>query len=203
MTVRARTTIEEVQMKVLGISGSPRKGGNSEFITAHALRAISEEGIETEMVSLAGLNIGHCIGCYACQKEHRCIIDDDLPPILEKMKAADGIILATPVYFSGASSLVKALMDRTGMVARYSDNLFKGKVGGPLVVGRRAGHNFAFAQMNYWFQILDFFMTGSSYWNVAFGKDKGEVAQDKEGLDTIWNFGKNVARLVKAVRVQV
>jgi len=190
-------------MKVLGISGSPRKGGNSEFITAHALRAISEEGIETEMVSLAGLNIGHCIGCYACQKEHRCIIDDDLPPILEKMKAADGIILATPVYFSGASSLVKALMDRTGMVARYSDSLFKGKVGGPLVVGRRAGHNFAFAQMNYWFQILDFFMTGSSYWNVAFGKDKGEVAQDKEGLDTIWNFGKNVARLVKAVRVQV
>jgi multimeric flavodoxin WrbA len=203
MTVRARTTIEEVQMKVLGISGSPRKGGNSEFITAHALRAISEEGIETEMVSLAGLNIGHCIGCYACQKEHRCIIDDDLPPILEKMKAADGLILATPVYFSGASSLVKALMDRTGRVARYSDSLFKGKVGGPLVVGRRAGHNFAFAQMNYWFQILDFFMTGSSYWNVAFGKDKGEVAQDKEGLDTIWNFGKNVARLVKAVRVQV
>lgn len=189
-------------MKVLGISGSPRNGGNSEFITAHALRAISEEGIETETVSLAGLTIGHCIGCYACQKEHRCVIDDDLDPILEKMKAADGIILATPVYFSGASSLVKALMDRTGMVARYSGNLFKGKVGGPLVVGRRAGHNFAFAQMNYWFQILDFFMTGSSYWNVAFGKDKGEVAQDKEGLDTIWNFGKNVASLVKAVRVQ-
>jgi len=187
-------------VKALGIVGSPRKGGNTEFVMKHTLKAIAEEGIETELVTLADLNIGHCIACYACQKEHRCIIDDDLEPVLEKMKAADGIILGTPVYFSAASSLIKALMDRTGMVARYSGDIFKGKVGGPLVVGRRAGHNFAFAQMNYWYQILGFFMTGSSYWNVAFGKDRGEVAQDKEGLDTDWSFGKNLAQLMKATR---
>jgi multimeric flavodoxin WrbA len=116
------------------------------------------------------------------------------------MKATDGIILATPVYFSAASSLMKAFMDRTGMVARYDGDVFKGKVGGPLVVARRAGQNFTFAQMNFWFQILQFYMTGASYWNISFGRNKGEVAQDKEGLDTAWSFGKNLAQLMKAVR---
>jgi multimeric flavodoxin WrbA len=187
-------------MRILGISGSPRVGGNTEVITQHALKSIAEEGIETEMISLAGLTIEHCTGCYACQKEHRCIIDDDLVAIYEKMEASDGIILATPVYFSGPSSLVKAFMDRAGMVARYSGDAFKGKVGGPLVVGRRGGHNFTFAQMNYWFQLLQFYMTGASYWNIAFGRNKGEVASDQEGLDTAWSFGKNLATLAKAVR---
>ena len=187
-------------MKALGIVGSPREGGNCEYITKHTLKAIAEEGIETELIWLGNLNIGHCTGCYACQKEPRCIIEDDLMPVFEKMKEAEGIILATPVYFSAASSLMKAFMDRTGMVARYSDNVFKGKVGGPLVVGRRGGQNFTFAQMNYWFHILQFFMTGASYWNIAFGRTKGEVSEDKEGLDTAWSFGKNLAQLMKAVR---
>ncbi|NLE95714.1 MAG: flavodoxin family protein [Dehalococcoidia bacterium] len=186
-------------MKALGISGSPRSGGNCEFLTQHTLKALAEEGIETEFISLAGLSIGHCTGCYACKNEHRCIIEDDLAPIYEKMLAADGIILATPVYFSSASSLMKAFMDRTGMIARYGGNPFKGKAGGPLVVGRRGGQNFTLAQMNYWFHLLQFYMTGASYWNIAFALGKGEVAQDKEGMDTAWSFGKNLAGLIKAV----
>ncbi len=189
-------------MRALGISGSPRREGNTEFITNHALRAIAEEGIETELVSLAGLTIGHCTGCYDCQKQRRCTIDDDLATVYEKMVAADCIILATPVYFSAPTSLVKAFMDRTGMVARSSDKAFKGKVGGPLVVGRRGGLNSTFAQMNYWFQILEFYMTGASYWNIAFGRNKGEVAQDQEGLDTAWSFGKNLAHLMKTTRAR-
>lgn len=186
-------------MKALGISGSPRSGGNCELLTQHTLKALAEEGIETEFISLAGLSIGHCTGCYACKNEHRCIIEDDLAPIYEKMLAADGIILATPVYFSSASSLMKAFMDRTGMIARYSGNPFKGKAGGPLVVGRRGGQNFTLAQMNFWFHLLQFYMTGASYWNIAFALGKGEVAQDKEGLETAWSFGKNLAGLIKAV----
>lgn len=187
-------------MKALGISGSPRVGGNCELLTKHTLKSLAEEGIETEYLSLAGLAIGHCTGCYACQKEQRCIIEDDLQPIYEKMLSADGIILATPVYFSGVCSLMKAFMDRTGMVARYSNDAFKGKAGGPLVVGRRGGQNATFAQMNYWFHLLQFFMTGASYWNIAFGRAKGEVAEDKEGMDTAWSFGKNLAQLMQALR---
>ncbi len=187
-------------MKAIGISGSPRKEGNTEFITNHALQAIAEEGIKTELISLSGLAIGHCTGCYACQTEHRCVIEDDLAPLYDRMLAADGIILSTPVYFSASTSLMKAFMDRTGMIARQTGNAFKGKVGGPLVVGRRGGLNFTFAQMNYWFQILQFYMTGASYWNIAFGRNQGEVAQDQEGLETARSFGKNLAHLMKHLR---
>ncbi len=130
---------EEAQMKALGITGSPRKGGNSELIPNHARRAMAEEGIETELISLAGLTILPCTACMACQKEERCIIEDDLMPIYEKMKAADCIILTTPVYYGSATALIKGLMERAGYVARHAGNQFKGKVGGPLVVARRGG----------------------------------------------------------------
>ena len=187
-------------MKVLGISGSPRRDGNSMFITGHALKAMAEEGIETELVSLSGFAIAHCDGCFACMKQKRCIIKDDLMPLYDRMVAADGIVLTTPVYFSAPSSLIKAFMDRTGMVALATGKAFKGKVGGPLVVGRRGGLNATLSQMTFWFQLMECYMAVGSYWGIAFGKGKGEVAQDKEGLDTAWSFGKSMSLLMKATR---
>ncbi len=91
-------------------------------------------------------------------------------------------------------------MERTGYISRWNGAPFSGKVGGPLVVARRAGQNFTFAQLTLWFQILGFFIPGSTYWNIAFGREKGEVERDEEGLQTAWNFGKNMAFLVKKVR---
>jgi len=187
-------------MKVIGIVGSPRKNGNTEILTAHTLKAISEEGLDTELIQLAGLKIGPCNACMACQKEEKCSIQDDLFPIYIKMKEADGIILASPVYFGSATALIKALMERTGYISRWNGDTFRGKVGGPLVVARRAGKNFTFAQLTYWFQILGFFVPGSTYWNVAIGREKGEVEHDEEGLKTAWNFGKNMAFLIKKLR---
>jgi len=184
-------------MKVIGIVGSPRKKGNTEFLTQHTLNAISEEGLDTELVRLAGLRIGPCTACMACKKEEICSIEDDLFPIYLKMKEADGIILASPVYYGSATALVKGLMERTGYMARWNGELFKGKVGGPLVVARRAGKNFTLAQLTFWFQILGFYIPGSSYWNVATGREKGDVQQDEEGLKTAWNFGKSMAFLIK------
>ena len=186
-------------MKALGIAGSPREGGNSVIITNHALKAMAEEGVETELLSLAGLTIFPCTACGACEKEERCPIEDDLMPIYEKMKAADAIILTTPVYFGSATALVKGLMERTGWVLRNSGRTFKGKVGGPLVVARRGGLTFTLAQMNYWFQTLEFYMTGVSHWNIAVGRAKGEVANDKEGMDAAWKLGKSLTDLMKAV----
>ena len=187
-------------MKALGISGSPRKDGNSVLITNHALKAMAEEGVETELISLSGLTILPCTACMACLKEERCIIEDDLMPIYEKMKAADGIILTTPVYFGSATALIKGLMERTGYIVRNSGGSCKGKVGGPLVVARKGGLTFTFAQMNYWFQTLEFYMTGVAHWNIAVGMNRGEVANDKEGMEAAWNFGKSLAFLMKAVR---
>lgn len=187
-------------MKAIGIVGSPRKNGNTELLTAHALKAIAEEGFETELVQLAGLEIKPCNACMICKKEERCSLEDDLFPIYLKMKEADGIIVSSPVYYGSATALVKSFIERAGYISRWNGEPFRGKVGGPLVVARRAGKNFTFAQLNFWFHILGFFMPGSTYWNVAIGKEKGEVMNDEEGLQTAWNFGKNMAFLVKKLK---
>jgi len=187
-------------VKTIGIVGSPRKNGNTELLTAHALKAIAEEGLDTELIRLAGLEIKPCNACMACKKEEQCPIEDDLFPIYVKMKEADSIILASPVYFGSATALIKAFMERAGYISFWNGDPFRGKVGGALVVARRAGKNFTFAQLTYWFQILGFFIPGSTYWNVAIGREKGEVLQDKEGLQTAWNFGKNIAFLAKKLK---
>ncbi len=183
-------------MQAIGIVGSPRKNGNTEILTEYTLKAIAEEGLETELIRLAGLDIRPCTACMVCRDEERCPIDDDLFPLYTKIKGAEAIILATPVYYGSATALLKAFMERTGYIGGRR-RVFAGKVGGPLVVARRAGQNFTFAQLMYWFHILGFFMPGSTYWNIAFGREKGEVMEDEEGLRTAWNFGKNIAVLVK------
>lgn len=188
-------------MKAIGIVGSPRKNGNTEILTQHTLEAIEEEGLDIELVRLAGRDIRPCNACMVCRDEERCPIDDDLFPLYARIKEAEAIILATPVYYGSATALLKAFMERTGYIDGRRRG-FAGKVGGPLVVARRAGQNFTFAQLMYWFHILGFFVPGSTYWNIAFGREKGEVQEDKEGLRTAWNFGKNIALLVKKLKAQ-
>lgn len=186
-------------MKAVGIVGSPRKNGNTEILTRHTLQAIAEEGLDTELISLAGLDIRPCDACLLCRREEeRCHIDDDLFPVYTRMKEAEAIILASPVYFGSATALIKAFMERIGYIG--GRGVFAGKVGGPLVVARRAGQNFTFAQLMFWFHIMGFVMPGSTYWNIAFGREKGEVSQDEEGMRTAWNFGKNIAFLVKKLK---
>jgi multimeric flavodoxin WrbA len=187
-------------MKVIAISGSPRKNGNTEMLSAHTLKSIEEEGISTELISLAGLDIKPCQACLSCKRTGKCATIDDFQAVYASMKQADGIILASPVYFGSATALMKALMERAGYVSRSDGDAFKGKVGGPLVVARRAGKNFTFAQLTLWFQILNFYIPGSSYWNVGIGREKGEVAGDTEGMNTAREFGKNMAFLLKKLK---
>ncbi len=136
-------------MKAIAIVGSPRKKGNAEILARHTLKAIEEEGLDTELISLADLDIKPCNACMVCKDEERCPIDDDMFPIYAKMKEADAIILASPVYFGSATAQIKALMDRAGYIAYWNGRVFDGKVGGPLVVARRAGQNFTLAQLTY------------------------------------------------------
>ena len=187
-------------MKAIAIVGSPRKNGNTEILSRHTLKAIEEEGLDTELIRLCGLDIKPCNACMVCEKEERCPIKDDLWPIYTKMKEADAIILASPVYFGSATPEIKALMDRAGYIAYWKGGVFEGKVGGSLVVAERSGTTFTLAQMAYWFLCLGFFVPGSTDWNVAFGKEKGDVEKDELGLKAVWNFGKNVAFLVKKLK---
>ena len=153
------------------------------------------------MVRLAGLDIRPCNACMVCREEEPqpCPINDDLLPIYNKMKESEAIILASPVYFGSATALLKAFIERTGYIA-FKTRPFEGKVGGPLVVARRAGKNFTHAELMFWFHIMGIIMPGSTYWNVAIGRGKGEVNDDEEGLATAWKFGKNVAWLVKKLK---
>ena len=187
-------------MKAIGIVGSPRKGGNSEILTAHCLKAIAEEGLKTELIRLAGLDIKGCNACKYCF-EHlgKCSIEDDFQPIHKKMLAADVIIISSPVYCGSATSLVKALLERSSYSA-VKNRAYAGKVGGPITVARRAGQNFTFAELLFWFHINGVINPGSTYWNVGIGRDKGDVEKDEEGMQTVWDFGKNCAKVAKKLR---
>ncbi|MFC2063114.1 flavodoxin family protein [Chloroflexota bacterium] len=187
-------------MSTLAIVGSPRKNGNTEILTKHTLKAIQDEGLDTELVSLYEYEIKGCTACDLCKKEERCPIKDDLFPIYNKMKQADAIIFASPVYFGSVTPEIKAVMDRAGYIAVNNGRPFERKVGGPLVVAERGGHNFTIAQIAYWFYYQGCIIPGSTDWNMAFGSKKGEVMKDKVGLETAWNFGKNVAFLVKKLK---
>jgi multimeric flavodoxin WrbA len=186
-------------LKAVGIVGSPRKGGNTEIITAHCLQAMAEEGLDTELIRLAGLDIRGCNACGYCHEHEGCSIKDDMQPVYDKMAAADALIVASPVYYGSATSLVKGLLERAGFMS-FRKKPFTGKVGGPLVVARRAGQNFTFAELLFWFHINGMINPGSTYWNIAFGREKGEVEKDTEGMKTAWNFGKNVARVAKKLK---
>jgi len=114
-------------MNIIGIIGSLRKNGNTELLTAHTLKAVAEEGLNTEIVRLADLDIRPCNACMVCKKERRCSIEDDLWPVYEKMKQADGIIVGSPVYFGSATAAVRALLERTGYIALSERNFHVGK----------------------------------------------------------------------------
>lgn len=186
--------------KILGVVGSPRVGGNTELLVAEALKAARWQGAETELIRLAELEIKPCTGCLACSETKKCPIKDDFMRVFDKMVEADGIILGSPVYFSSATPQIKALIDRAGYLSMALGRVFENKVGGALVTARRAGHNFTLAELLFFFLHQGMIIPGSTYWNVAFGRKKGEAAHDLEGMRTVRNFGKKVAWLAKKVK---
>ena len=189
-------------MKAIAINGSARKGGNTEALLRKCLGVLEEAGIAGELVGLHDKTIKPCRACNVCfkNKDLKCSTgDDDFAGIFEKMCGADIIILGSPVYFGSATANLKALMDRSGYVSRANGNVFSRKLGGPVVVARRAGQNFTYAQLIYWYMIADMIVPGSTYWNIGFGLDPGQVNEDKEALETVARFAENLAWLAKKI----
>ncbi|NIQ92828.1 MAG: flavodoxin family protein [Desulfuromonadales bacterium] len=189
-------------MKVVAFNGSARKNGNTAILVDKVLAELDREGIETEQVQLAGQPIRGCTACRVCveKKNRRCVIDNDvINGCVEKMVAADGIILASPTYFSDVTTEMKALIDRCGMVARANGDMLQRKVGAAVVAVRRGGAGHVFNSLNHFFFIGQMVVPGSSYWNFAFGKQPGEVEQDEEGIQTMVTLGENMAWLLKKI----
>jgi len=187
-------------MKVVAFNGSARKDGNTAILLNRVLKALEVEGIETELIQLAGEQIHGCTACRACfeTKNQRCAIDDDkVNEYILKMVEADGIILGSPTYFGMMSPEMKALIDRAGFVTRATPDTLKYKVGAAVAVARRAGAMTTFDAINHFFLINQMIVSGSSYWNIGIANKKGEIEKDMEALTTMDDLGKNMAWLLK------
>jgi len=191
-------------MKVVGIAGSLRAQSNTLHYVKTGLEVLEQEGLETELISLRGKEIKPCTGCYDCVKKGYCTIKgDDFDETLAKMREAEGLILGSPVYLSSVVPQMMALLARATFVAYWNEKFFTGKVGGPITVARRAGHNLAFSQLLLWFFINGLIVPGSTYWNVGMAGAGGarDAEDDTEGIQIVSNFAKNMAGLMKRIFV--
>jgi multimeric flavodoxin WrbA len=187
-------------MKVVAFNGSARKDGNTAILVRQVFSALEEEGIETELIELAGKPVQGCDACYRCRKERnrRCAIEDDVVnDCIGKMDEAEGILLASPTYFADVSAKMKALMERAGLVAMANDVMFRRKVGAAVVAVRRGGAIHAFDTLNHFFLISEMIVPGSRYWNIGIGLDRGDVRNDEEGMRTMRVLGENMAWVMK------
>lgn len=190
-------------MYVLAINGSPRKGGNTEVMLKKALEPLKNAGWETELYQLGGKKIRGCMACMKCweNKNSQCVVDNDkLNEVYEKMVRADAIIIGSPTYFADVSTEVKALIDRAGMVALANDRQFDGKIGGAAVAVRRGGATHVFDTINHLYQINGMIIPGSTYWNMGYGLNKEEVANDDEGMANMEHLGRSIDWLGKAIK---
>lgn len=190
-------------MKVIAINGSARKHGNTTILINSIFDELKKEGIETELVELAGNNIRGCTACYECfeKKDKKCAIKNDIVnDCIEKMVEADGIILGSPTYFADITSEMKALIERAGFTAMANGFMFKRKVGAAVLAVRRGGAIHAFDSINHFFQINQMIIPGSNYWNMGIGLEIGDVDKDEEGLRNMKNLGENIAWLLKKLR---
>jgi multimeric flavodoxin WrbA len=190
-------------MKIVAFNGSARKDGNTAILINYVLKELDKQGIETELLQLAGKKIRGCKACYKCfeNKDQQCSFKNDiLNECMAKMIEADGIILGSPTYFTDVSTEMKALIDRTGFVARANGDMLKRKLGAAVVAARRAGSIHAFDTLNHFFLIAQMIIPGSSYWNIGFGRNTGEVEKDEEGILIMKTLGQNMAWLLKKLK---
>lgn len=185
-------------MKVLAINGSSRKNGNTAIALNTVLEELKKQGIETEMIQLAGITINPCKACFTCGGKNNCSFNNDMfAEIFEKMVNSDGIILGSPVYSADVSSNMKALIDRGAVVADMNPQILKHKIGASVVACRRGGALNAIDTLNHFFLNHEIFVVGSTYWNMVYGQMPGDVKNDEEGMANMKNLGENMAYLLK------
>lgn len=186
-------------MKVVGVNGSPRRGGNTAQLIEAAFLPLREAGIECELVEMAGKDARGCTACLSCTgtKDRECHGRRDfVNEILPKLWEADGIILGSPTYFADLTPEMKALIDRAGYVSKANGGLLGRKVGAAVVAARRGGAIHVFDSMNHLFFISQMIVVGSTYWNIGYGRNRGEVQSDEEALRNMSNLGTNMAWLL-------
>ncbi len=187
-------------MKVVALNGSPKVNGN----TVDSIKLLTEQfedhGIELEIINVGKETIKGCIGCNACgrTKDEKCILKGDIVnDTIQKLKEADGIIIASPVHYAGPTATLKALLDRAFYTSTQNGNLFRHKVGVSLAVTRRTGGLHTIDQIDRYINYSEMFRPTSNYWGVAHGTMPGETIEDLEGQQIMRLLGKNMITLLK------
>ncbi len=187
-------------MKVLLINGSPREKGNTFTALSEVAKALQEEGVETEIISIGKKAVQGCIACGWCGREGRCTFRDDLYfQVMRVIKdGIDGLVIGSPVYYGGPNGSLCALLDRV-FYSLGKDLQFKPAAS--VVVCRRGGASAAFDRLNKYFTILNMPVVSSQYWNMVYGQTPGQAAQDEEGMQTMRTLGRNMAWMIKRLDI--
>ena len=183
-------------MKVLIINGSPRVNGNTTIAVNEMVNIFEGEEIETEVVQIGNKDIRGCIACGTCFKKGQCVFDDAVNELAPKFEVADGLVVASPVYYASANATLIACLDRLFYSTSFDKTM---KVGASVVVARRGGCSATFDELNKYFTICGMPVASSQYWNSVHGREKGEAEQDLEGLQTVRTLARNMAFLMKSI----
>lgn len=183
-------------MKVLIINGSPNPRGNTAYALNQMIEVFHADGVETELIQVGNKDIRGCIGCRKCHSTGKCVFDDLVNEVSPKLAAADGVVVASPVYYASANGTLVAFLDR--LFYSNQANLAM-KVGASVAVARRGGCTATFDQLNKYFTINAMPLASSCYWNMAHGTAPGEVRQDAEGIHTVRTLAQNMTFLMRSI----
>ena len=183
-------------MKVLILNGSPHANGNTASAIAEMVKVFEEENIETEVVQVGSQQLRGCMGCGACYKLGKCVFDDMVNECAEKLAGADGLVVASPVYYASANATLVALLQRLFYSTKFDKRM---KVGASVTVARRGGCSSTFDELNKFFTISGMPVASSQYWNSVHGAVPQEAEQDAEGMQTMRVLARNMTFLMKSI----
>ena len=184
------------KLKVLIINGSPRVGGNTSIALREMETVFEQNGVETEVVQIGSEPVRGCIACGYCTKNGKCVFDDAVNTLAEKFKAADGLVLASPVYFASANATLIACLDRLFFSTSFDKTM---KVGASVVCARRGGCSATFDELNKYFTISGMPIASGQYWNSIHGSAAGEAELDGEGKQSMRTLARNMTFLMKSI----
>ncbi len=184
-------------MKVLLINGSPREKGCTYTGLTEVAKALEADGVETEIYHIGKEPISGCTACRACAKLGKCVIDDKVNVLSERLSEFDGIVLGSPVYYSNVAGGMRCFLDR--LFFSGGGKKLAGKPGCAIVSCRRGGASATFDELNKYFSISNMPIVSSNYWNQIHGGSPEEVQKDEEGMQTMRVLGHNMAWLLKCI----
>lgn len=183
-------------MKVLLINGSPRVGSNTSIALGEMEKIFQQEGIQVETVQVGNKAIRGCVACLSCMEKGKCVFDDLVNETAPKFAEADGLVIASPVYYASANGTLISFIDRLFYSTPFDKTM---KVGAAVAVARRGGVSATYDELNKYFAISGMPIVTGQYWNAVYGREKGEAAQDEEGMQTMRTLARNMVFLMKSI----